>query len=164
MESAGATTLYRGFVATMARDSLFGGVYSCLRHHMMCSWGPPRLLTASSHESPEKDACRVAGKQKADRWTSLNVFALNTLAACVAVAASSPLNYVRNMQLAVPPDSPAPRMLPLLRGLGEQVAQVSGSHAKIVILSRNLLLGWGSLRAALGMGFGSFVYDSCKGG
>lgn len=157
----GAVTLYRGFVATMARDSLFGGVYSSLRHYLIRAWGCP---SKPSDGSLKEDLRSVMEKNNSEGRALLHGFVLNTVAACVAVAASSPLNYIRNMQLAAPPDAPEPRMLSVLRDLGEQVAQARGATAKATVLSRSLLLGWGTLRAAVGMGFGSLVYDFCKQG
>ncbi|KAL8424528.1 hypothetical protein Efla_005634 [Eimeria flavescens] len=164
----GPRTLYRGLVATLARDSLFGGVYSCLRHHLICSWGSasPRLQSSSSSAGGLMDSFSASSKEgKTDSIAALllNGFALNTVAAGIAVAVSSPLNYVRNMQLAAPPEAAVPRMLPLLRQLRHEAAEAKGRSARLEVLSRSLLVGWGSLRAAMGMGFGSFVYDWCKG-
>lgn len=112
--------------------------------------------------SPRGDSHSARDKNRADGAALLNGFVLNTVAACVAVAASSPLNYVRTMQFAAPPDSPGPRMLLVLRGLRDQVSKANGGQAKVAVLSRNLLLGWGTMRAAVGMGFGSLVYDFCR--
>ncbi|KAL8453326.1 hypothetical protein Emag_001917 [Eimeria magna] len=161
----GPATLYRGLIATLVRDSFFGGVYSCFRHNLMCrlgtsSYGSGSLLAGSrSSSSPG-----LVDETSSDRSTLLKVFALNTVAAGIAVALSSPLNYVRNMQLAAAPDAAVPRMLPLLRQLRAQAAEANDLSARIKIVSRSLLVGWGSLRAAMGMGFGSLVYDLCKHG
>lgn len=145
----------------MARDSLFGGVYASLRHYLIRTWGPPSVPSGGSLKKGLRSAI---DKNNPEGRVLFHGFVLNTVAACVAVAASSPLNYVRNMQLAAPPDAPEPRVLSVLRGLGEQVAQAGGATAKATVLCRSLLLGWGTLRAAVGMGFGSLVYDFCKQG
>lgn len=138
----------------MARDTLFGGVYTCLRHHLMSHWS--ESFGSSSGDSKSEPP--------AGGGFFLSSFVLNTAAACVAVAASSPLNYVRNMQFAAPTEAPAPRTYLVLRGLARKVVAAEGSSAKLAVLGRSLLLGWGTLRAAVGMGFGAFVFDFCKGG
>ncbi|XP_026192677.1 uncharacterized protein LOC34623181 [Cyclospora cayetanensis] len=157
------TTLYRGFVATVARDSLFGGVYACARHHLMMR-RPEAASRATKFASSEgnlhRRECRLGGGEEGS--TLFHRLMLNTVAACVAVAASSPLNYVKNMQLAASPESPQPRMRVLLGELVRQVAAAPGAQARLAVLSRSLLLGWGTLRAAVGMAFGAFVFDLCR--
>ncbi|OEH74790.1 mitochondrial carrier protein [Cyclospora cayetanensis] len=158
-----AATLYRGFVATVARDSLFGGVYACARHHLMMR-RPEAASRATKFASSEgnlhRRECRLGGGEEGS--TLFHRLMLNTVAACVAVAASSPLNYVKNMQLAASPESPQPRMRVLLGELVRQVAAAPGAQARLAVLSRSLLLGWGTLRAAVGMAFGAFVFDLCR--
>ncbi|KAL8433116.1 hypothetical protein ACSSS7_004139 [Eimeria intestinalis] len=161
----GPATLYRGLIATLVRDSFFGGVYSCFRHNLMCRLGTSSYGSGSLYAgSRSSSAPGLSDETSTDRATLLKIFALNTVAAGIAVALSSPLNYVRNMQLAAAPDAAVPRMLPLLRQLGVQAAEGSDFPSKLRIVSRSLLVGWGSLRAAIGMGFGSLVYDLCKHG
>ncbi|KAL8273560.1 hypothetical protein Esti_002487 [Eimeria stiedai] len=161
----GPATLYRGLIATLVRDSFFGGVYCCFRHNLMCRLGTSSYGSGSLYAgSQSTSAPGLLGETSTDRATLLKGFGLNTVAAGIAVALSSPLNYVRNMQLAAAPDAAVPRMLPLLRQLRVQAAEASGLSARMRVVSRSVLVGWGSLRAAVGMGFGSLVFDLCKHG
>ena len=123
------------------------------------------MLLPSSKEGPPRAAGEALNRQGRERV--LIVFGVNTFAACIGVLASSPLNYVRNVQLAAPTHAEAPCMPSILKSVGKSsVVAAAAAAAKrnpqgLRNLSNRLLWGWGTLRAAAGMGFGSVVYDLC---
>ena len=131
----------------------------------MSRWGSLHTVLTSSAGYPKRDPRSSVDMNGGENGGAfIDNFLLNTVAACIAVAVSSPLNYARNMQFAAPHDVPEPSIRLILYGLREQVAKANGTLAKATVLSRNLLLGWGTLRAAVGMGFGSVVFDLCRTG
>ena len=197
LRCTGIKGFYRGFSATIGRDSLFGGVYTSSRLLFISSWNGDRSKVQHSNEEggPPADLLLLQQQQQpqgkegdapaaAKRETVINVFAVNAAAACIAVLASSPLNYVRNVQLAAPTHAEAPCMRSVLRGLwgtspaaaasasaaaaaaninNNSSSSSSSSSCRAIFrrLSSRLLWGWGTMRAASGMAFGSVVYDLC---
>jgi hypothetical protein len=82
----GALAFTRGMKATMARDMVFGMIYSSLKRY-----------TSSKQSTPTA-------------WRRSREFAVNAASAAVATVVSGPFNYVRNVQFAkVRPAGVAPR-------------------------------------------------------
>jgi len=104
-------------------------------------------------------------------------FFCNAFAAGFAVSVASPFNYIRNIKLSVPPEERAPSGTRILRNLLDEckwefstgsesrfAGAVRGSFAAASLLQNRLKLGVGTLRVAVGMAFGSMMYDLCTGG
>ena len=68
---------------------------------------------------------------------------------------SGPVNYTRNVILATPPDQRPPSMVQTWLALFREARQ---STTPVRFLERRLLIGWGTVRVALGMGVGQNVY------
>ena len=87
-------------------------------------------------------------------------FITNAAAALVATTLSSPFNYARLKQYAVPASQqPGPSMNLVFRDFIIQTNQAT-SKTRFVFQSFNI--GWGALRVALGMGISSQLYINCQ--
>ena len=86
---------------------------------------------------------------------------MNMIAACAATLMSSPWNYVRNVQYAVPPGTKHPTAAQALRELLSEAKAKGSTAAALKHLQERLRLGWGTARVAVGMAFGAQVYRAC---
>jgi len=132
----GVAAFTNGMHAAVARDAVFGGVYSC-RGQLQRTFGS-RDPSAS---------------QK---------LAVDLITASLATALSSPLNYARNMQFGCLEGQVPPRIAQSLRRLWIEVKAKrldSGRLKASSYLQQRLGLGWGTLRVGLGMTLGQQMYD-----
>uniref|UniRef100_A0A0G4IAU7 Mitochondrial carrier protein n=1 Tax=Chromera velia CCMP2878 TaxID=1169474 RepID=A0A0G4IAU7_9ALVE len=145
---AGPGVLLRALHATVARDIVFGGVFSVCRH------------SGLGLRRGRAERGKGAGEGGKGEWKESVV--VNATSAVLAVTLSSPLNFVRNMQFAVPLSQPVPSGLKVLRNLAAEVrAQGGGSLKKSLFLCDRLRLGVATLRLAVGMGLSGFLYERC---
>ena len=121
---------FKSTYITISRDIVFGGIFSSLR------------FSLGNSDNPIS-----------------NSFIINLLSATVASIASSPFNFVRNVTLGSPPDRPPPSSWEIMRSLGRSVPNPSSPLATSHFIFKRLLIGWGTLRVALGMAFGASLYD-----
>ena len=137
--NGGARPFCMGLGPTVARDSVFGGVFMGLRHGLM-------VLV----EQREGNSGNTGGGGPLSQSVAVSLAA----GAC-ATTASAPLNYARNMQFATSSKEPAQSTIALLRGLARQ-AKVE--PRPWLFLQRRLRVGWGTLRVAVGMATGFELY------
>ena len=121
-----------GTSATISRDITFGGIFSLTRHELV----PP------NHQH-----------------NRLEVFGVDLLSGTFATILSSPMNYVRNIHYATPPDVKADTFWNILFNLWHESTQQESLTAQLRYLQRRLRLGWGTGRVGCGMAFGSVVYN-----
>jgi hypothetical protein len=75
----------------------------------------------------------------------------DTAAAAAATIASSPFNFVRNIQFNANQKEPAPSAAAVLRRLLVEAAAKEGVAGKLGHVQERLRVGWGTLRVAAGM-------------
>jgi hypothetical protein len=161
-KQGGFKLFFAGTQATVCRDLVFGAVYAVLRH------------SGRLHDKLNRDGT----------VNSLSKFWHNMVAAFAATIVSSPLNYVRNIHYAMPPDQYAGSSLQILRELWHDtnvikvplnpvprptafnfrvvsVVLQSPILYRLIFLQRRLRIGWGTTRVAVGMAFASQVYEKC---
>ncbi|CEM32710.1 unnamed protein product [Vitrella brassicaformis CCMP3155] len=76
-----------------------------------------------------------------DEKPGLTFFVINSFAAMIAVAASSPFNYIRNIKFAIPPGQPTPSGPAILRELWRESIE---EGAKLAAERRQLIQDMGS--------------------
>lgn len=132
----GVKPFTNGAGATMARDMVFGSTYEVLRNIIKNN---PKLTDKNNH--------------------ALESVA-NTTAAGVATVASGPLNYVRSVQYATPPNIKPPRITQALTSVWQEAKQ---NHPKpldkLRFIQQQFRIGWGTIRVAAGMAVGQKVFD-----
>ncbi|AHE66306.1 hypothetical protein [Legionella oakridgensis] len=129
----------KGTTATMTRDMVFGSTYEMLRSFMNTT-------------------------DKEDKTTgstpSYLEFIHNASAAGVATVASSPFNYVRNMQYAMPPNLKPPSMYEALTHVWNESKNHQPSLlSRLSFFQRQFRIGWGTARVAVGMAVGQNLFD-----
>lgn len=139
----GVALFFVGTSATVLRDLIFGSVFSILRHDILIS--------------KDTDTNRKS-KKNSDR---MNAFFIDIASASIATIASSPLNYVRDMQYSMTNDKPK-SIRGQFRQLWEDTLRETSSYDRAVLLQRKLRIGWGTARVGCGMGVGSFLYSYCS--
>ena len=135
LSKGGLRVLFKGAGVAILRDSTFGIVYEVARGRLR-----QYSATLRPPDVPQ-------------------TFAANVLAGMCACVVASPLNYVRNIIYATPPESSPPSLARSLRMLA---AEARASEAPWRLIESRLFLGWGTLRVALGMGIGQLIYEQAK--
>ena len=135
LAKGGLRVLFKGVAVSILRDSTFGVVYEVTRNRLR-----QYSATLRTPDVPQ-------------------IFAANVLAGMCACVVASPLNYVRNIIYATPPESSPPGIVHSLRMLA---AEARASEAPWRRVESRLFLGWGTLRVALGMGIGQLIYEQVK--
>lgn len=128
----GIKPFMKGITATVSRDATFGMVYEVLRH-----WG--------TDEEKKKNASQ---------------FVHNAAAAGIATIFSGPLNYVRNLQYATPPDKIPPKIGEALLALWQESKSRESVIGRIGIFPERFKIGAGTARVMVGMASGQYIYDS----
>ena len=139
LSRGGYRPFFVGAVATVTRDIVFGGSYAFLRHELV----PIETAPVNHGMSNQR-------------------FLYNSLAACIATILSSPLNFIRTVHYATPPDLPAPSFSVILRQLWEQGMSKPTLLSKMTHFQHRLRIGWGTARVGFGMAFGSEFYYMCS--
>ena len=129
----------KGLVATLIRDIVFGGVYSSTRH-----W---TFFGCLDHDE--------------SGYNYAQEFVWNGASALVATTASSPFNYIRNIQFATPSNEIPLTMWELTKQISNGFRQTRGIKNKFDFLQIRFKFGWGTLRVGLGMALGSQAYEYC---
>lgn len=88
-------------------------------------------------------------------------FKRDVLAAALGTIISSPLNYFRNIQFHKNTLKTCPTMRNIFQRLCYEIRQEKSIIEKLKVIQHRLRIGWGTLRVAIGMGFGSKLYSLC---
>ncbi|KAJ8607124.1 hypothetical protein CTAYLR_009158 [Chrysophaeum taylorii] len=133
-ERGGLRAFFTGFSATVARDMAFGAVFAWLRRELR--------------------------RQFLHTDTRAGAFAADAVAAGCAAIVSSPFNYARNRQFAkqAADHHPVPTVLQSLAYFWIQFQARPTPYARLKYAQTRLMIGWGTLRVAGGMGLGQLVY------
>ena len=138
----GIPAFFTGFTATVTRDMTFGAVFALLR----------RQVRTFFFGSPE---CGSDGGLA--HW---KCFTADAIAAGMAAITSGPLNYARNQQFAHHSrDSHPPTISESLTYFSKNLKKRDSLYAKARYAQTRLMIGWGTLRVAAGMGLSSLCYD-----
>jgi len=124
-----------GLLPTMLRDLLFGGTYTFLRLE----------LQYFLQLRPEQ------------QW------AANMASAAMATVVSAPFNLVRNVQYATRSRVKADSISKILRDFAKEANRHETTWQRARYIQSRLRIGWGTVRVAVGMAFGHFVYDNLMG-
>lgn len=127
----GWAALSRGSRATVLRDMVFGGVYTSLRN-----LGEVEAL----------DEQRRFGQEVA--------------AAGFATLIAGPFNYARNIQYSTPSDQKSANVLKIIGDLLKEARAESPRFAAPWLMKR-MMIGWGTMRVAIGMGLSAYMYRRC---
>lgn len=127
-----------GASATVARDTVFGGIFSCLRNGVVTK----NIQSMSGVDSNLSGVVTVVS---------------NIVSGCAATIVSSPLNYVRNVHYATPPDRKVASGITILKSLWHD-SKNFGLFGRVRYLQSRLLIGWGTARVGLGMALTSYIY------
>jgi hypothetical protein len=141
-------------MATVHRDLIFGGCFAFMRHEL---W--PLLKEykqQQSHHSISLDKHKTQKQHAA--------FVTNLFSASMATVLSSPINYVRNIHYATPPNTPPESTAKILRDLVSSAWKESTWLMKWYFIQSRLRLGWGTARVGCGMAFSAKIYDLCSRG
>eukprot|EP00051_Salpingoeca_urceolata_P011651 m.144681 g.144681 ORF g.144681 m.144681 type:complete len:310 (-) comp17201_c0_seq6:178-1107(-) len=128
----GLAPFFKGVRSTVYRDVVFGITYEVGRHKLFDLTG----------------GCDEMGHTR--------TLACNFVAAFSATLFSAPLNYVRNIKYATPPQHRPPSIRQALVDLVR--ASQQKAHPALYLQER-LRIGWGSARVATGMVVGQFVFE-----
>jgi hypothetical protein len=135
-QTSGPTAFMHGVAPTIYRDMLWGGLYNLLRNDTL-----PRLHKPLTAKNP--------------RWWG---FVDNMGAALIATATSSPLNFVRNVRYGSSPES-MQSTYSILKGVWKEGG--NAPEGRLWHLQQRFVIGWGTLRVAVGMAFASQIYEFC---
>jgi Mitochondrial carrier protein len=103
----GARPFLKGITATLARDCTFGGVFASLRYKLAALYAARRAGTAEQQQQqPSKETA----------------FVTDLIAAAVATTASSPFNYIRNIQYGAASTDRAPSGTAIVSELLQEVS------------------------------------------
>lgn len=127
----------KGTSATIGRDAIFGSTYEVSRHLLRTKFP---ILNEDTKSHPD--------------------FLYNSIAAGLATITSGPLNYVRSVQYATPPNEKPPTTLEALKNVWHQSKKHEQlSFGRIRFFQQQFRVGWGTGRVALGMAVGQKVFD-----
>eukprot|EP00634_Sargassococcus_sp_CCMP2135_P010019 CAMPEP_0198662578 /NCGR_PEP_ID=MMETSP1467-20131203/48172_1 /TAXON_ID=1462469 /ORGANISM="unid. sp., Strain CCMP2135" /LENGTH=317 /DNA_ID=CAMNT_0044399075 /DNA_START=42 /DNA_END=995 /DNA_ORIENTATION=+ len=135
----GIPAFFTGFSATVARDMTFGATFASLRRQTrLWLFGDPTCASLP-------------------HW---QCFLADATAAGIAAVGSGPFNYARNQQFAHHSlDSPPPSIASSLTYFWTNLTARDGLYAKARYAQTRLMIGWGTLRVAAGMGLSSLCYQ-----
>lgn len=137
----GIRCFFVGSSATIVRDLIFGGFFALCRHEQLL------LIRHKNGEVKQPSASRA--------------FVVNAIAASTATLLSSPLNYVRVVHYATPPDAVPLSALEILKQLLHNASQEPTVVKKLSYVQSRLRLGWGTARVGFGMAFSASLYNLC---
>ena len=130
----------KGTTATVTRDMVFGSTYEMLRSFM-------------------KTTAKKSGNNNDTNPYYLE-FIYNASAAGIATIASSPFNYVRNMQYATPPNlNPSSMYDTLVKVWNESKNPQKPFLSRLGFFQQQFRIGWGTARVAVGMAVGQKLFD-----
>lgn len=143
--TGGLSSFQRAVPTTLARDVLWGGIFSCLRHEL-----PAHLGEAES----------ASGAQK----PGVASFVANVVAAGVATAVSSPFNYARSLQYGHDMSKGKLSTMKVFKDLWREANanRAAEGEARALFVARRLTVGWGSLRVSVGIAVSSQIYNFCS--
>ncbi|KTD71230.1 hypothetical protein [Legionella tucsonensis] len=137
----GIKPFLKGTTATMTRDMVFGSTYEMLRSLM-------------------KTTSKKSGNTALGSNQSYVEFLYNASAAAVATIASSPFNYVRNMQYATPPNLKPPSACEVFTKVWNESKTPQQSFlSRLSFFQQQFRIGWGTARVAVGMAVGQKLFD-----
>lgn len=138
-ERGGLPAFFVGFHATVCRDMTFGAFFALLRSKVR------RVLYHS-----------------ADCETPLGCFVADAIASGCAAIASSPFNYARQRQFAYHANDHimVPSIFESLTYFMKQLAKRDTLFRRLKYAQTRLMIGWGTLRVAAGMGLSALIYDA----
>ncbi|KTD44350.1 hypothetical protein [Legionella parisiensis] len=140
----GIRPFLKGTSATMTRDMIFGSTYEMLRSLM-------------------KTTSKSSGNKASGANQSYAEFLYNASAAAVATLASSPFNYVRNMQYATPPNLKPPSAGKVfIKVWYESETPQQSFLSRLSFFQQRFRIGWGTARVAVGMAVGQKLFDSTQ--
>jgi hypothetical protein len=137
----GLRCFFVGTGATIKRDIIFGGFFALCRHEQTLLF-------------PVKD-----GEIKPPSKT--REFLVNVASAAVATILSSPMNYVRVIHYATPPDVKPDGDMSILKALWRSAMAKATVWEQLVYLQQRLRIGWGTARVGVGMAFSATLYNYC---
>ena len=138
-----------GSSATISRDIIFGGVFALLRHEL-------RIEVDKNDPVPQDS--KFGHKKRNKKYD----FMINILAGCLATILSSPLNYVRNIHYATPPDAKVKSFRVILIELWKDSCAEPTRYLRVSFMLKRLRIGWGTARVGCGMAVGSYLYTLCS--
>jgi hypothetical protein len=124
-----------GLIPTVLRDLVFGGCYTFGRLEIQY-----RLQL-----------------QPDQQWFA------NMTAAAFATIVSGPFNLVRNVQYATKSRHVADTVRTVLANFVAETQSRPALSTKIKFVQSRLRIGWGTVRVAVGMSFGHYIYDKMMG-
>ena len=130
----GIRIFFFGTTATVLRDFTFGGTFALLRHEI-------RNYLKESYDIKKFS------------------FLIDLIAGSIATLMSSPMNYVRNINYAIPPDKPNMCAYTILNNLYNENKTLITTKQRIFHIQEKLKIGWGTARVGCGMAFGSIAYS-----
>ncbi|ETN97115.1 hypothetical protein RFI_40416 [Reticulomyxa filosa] len=141
----------KGMFATMMRDVIFGSVFATMRHHQR---DKHKLHPQDYDKEKEKDTTENWFEKNRRVWIDMN-------SAFVATMLSSPYNYIRNMQYAVPRDHDGrlPTSLTIFKNFFFEGLKQQGRLAPVRYWIFQLRIGWGTARVAVGMALTSLCWE-----
>jgi len=126
----GIVPFTRGIRITIARDSIWGAIFTGVRHHAVFK----RKNMKESHAS----------------------FLSNVFAAGLATVISSPLNYVRNIQNGSCGDVPSLKII--CTSLSHEMP--SNKRERLLFVAQRMNIGWATLRVSIGVAASAQIYYS----
>jgi hypothetical protein len=124
-----------GLIPTLLRDLVFGGTYTFLRLELQY-----RLMLRPDQQ-----------------WGA------NMGAAALATIVSGPFNLARNVQYATRSQHVADTVTTVLINFVHETALKPTLVGRVQYIQGRLRIGWGTVRVAVGMSFGHYVYDTLMG-
>jgi len=135
---AGFRPFTKGIVATVIRDTVFGGSFAIIKCYTKPTVSPSQKGTLY-HRILDNGSILLAG--------------------ATATIASAPWNYARTIKYATPPGQPTPSIWCCLRDLFREAKSADSS---LRFLQQRLRIGWGTARVACGMAVGFQLYETTK--
>jgi hypothetical protein len=135
LRKGGMRPFGNGLIPTILRDLVFGGCYTFLRFDLKY-----RLQLSQDYQ-----------------WMA------NLLAAAMATVVSGPFNLARNVQYATKSEHISYTVTEVLTNFVHETAERPTTYEKCKHFQNRLRLGWGTMRVAVGMAFGHYVYDKLAG-
>jgi len=136
---AGFRPFTKGIVATVIRDTVFGGSFAIIKCYTKPTFSPSEPIT-TYHRVLDNGSILLAGT--------------------TATIASAPWNYARNIKYATPPGEQAPSTWCCLRDLFRHAR--TAEDGSLRFLQQRLRIGWGTARVACGMVVGFQIYEHTK--